>query len=337
MGWVYPGAVSTVQSASLLAAGLRLPDFFIVGHHKSGTTALYEMLRRHPQIFMPALKEPRFLASDLEPRFVQPREPALPQTLEEYLSLFSDAVPGQRAGEATAIYLWSHTAARQIAQLQPEARIIAILREPASFLHSVHLTFLRARVESQKDLEKAMSLESARARGRRIPRRSHLPNLLQYSDHVRYVDQLRRYHEQFPREQVLVLIYDDFRADNEGTVRQVLRFLEVDETHPIDVLARNMTKRTLRSHQVDEALRVVTLGRGPAARLTRAGVKSVTTRRMRKAAEALVHRRVVMTDAPPPDERFVRELRSRFKGEVVALSEYLDRDLVALWGYDQIP
>jgi hypothetical protein len=294
------------------------------------------MLRRHPQIFMPKLKEPQFLASDLEPRFARPREPVRPQTLEEYLSLFSDAQPDQRVGEATAIYLWSHTAAGRIAELQPSAKIIAILREPASFLHSVHLTFLRSHVESEQDLGKAMALETARQRGRRIPRRSHLPNLLQYSDHVRYVEQLRRYHARFPREQVLVLIYDDFRSDNEGTLRRVLNFLEVDDEGPVGVVDKNVTKRTVRSAALDDAVYSVTLGRGPLSRAAKTAVKALTTRSMRLGAIRTVRSRLVMADAPSPDERLMLDLRRRFKGEVVAVSEYLERDLVALWGYDRI-
>ncbi len=65
-----------------------VPDFFIVGHAKCGTTALYEMLRGHPQIFMPELKEPAYFATDLRRRF-QPRSAGpLPETLTDYLALF---------------------------------------------------------------------------------------------------------------------------------------------------------------------------------------------------------------------------------------------------------
>src|SRR5271167_3195329 len=90
----------------------RLPDFFIVGHSKSGTTALYEMLSRHPQIYMPALKEPTFFAADLRPRFPQPIPE--PETLEDYLALFEGAREGQRVGEASSLYLWSSEAAAAI-------------------------------------------------------------------------------------------------------------------------------------------------------------------------------------------------------------------------------
>jgi hypothetical protein len=314
----------------------RVPDFFIVGHAKSGTTALYEMLRRHPQIYMPKSKEPWFFSSDMRPRFQPPRADVAPQTLDEYLSLFVEATPEQRVGEASSSYLWSRTAAAEIAAVQPDARIIAILREPASFLRSLHQQLLQTHVEDKKDLRRAISLESDRREGRHIPRRSHRPQLLQYSDHVRYVEQLRRYHSLFAPEQVLVLIYDDFRADNEGTVRTVLRHLEVDAEHPVQVLDANSTTRTMRSQQVDELVHSIAVGRGPATRALKAAVKSLTPREMRRDAVGVIQRRVAYRTPPPTDEAFMVELRRRFKGEVEALSDYLGRDLVKLWGYDAV-
>ena len=163
---------------------MRVPDFFIVGTPKTGTTSLHAMLKRHPQIFVPNIKEPQYLASDLRPRTKHesaPRELGYPKTLDDYLALFSNARPEQRVGEATPTYLWSRTAADTIADLQPEARLIAILREPASFLRSLHLAFLRGSNEAERDLGKAMSLEAARQAGKAIPRISHRPQLLQYS------------------------------------------------------------------------------------------------------------------------------------------------------------
>jgi sulfotransferase family protein len=313
----------------------RTPDFFIVGHAKSGTTALYEMLRRHPQIYMPEAKEPWYLASDMQPRF-QPRRAGMPpQTLEEYLSLFAAAAPSQRVGEASSSYLWSQTAASRIAELQPAARIIAVLREPASFLRSLHLQLLQTHVEVQRDLRKALGLEAARREGRRIPRRSHRPQLLRYSEYVRYVEQLRRYHSVFAREQVLVLIYDDFRADNEGTVRGVLRFLEVDDSLAIESREANPTV-LIRSHQLDDLVHSVSVGRSPLTRMVKSGVKAITPSALRRDALRLTISRIVHRTPDPVDDRLMLELRRRFEPEVVALSEYLGRDLVKLWGYDHL-
>ncbi|HUH82034.1 MAG TPA: sulfotransferase, partial [Solirubrobacteraceae bacterium] len=223
-GWLAPEG---------LPPGARLPDFFVVGQPKSGTTALYHMLRRHPQIFMPENKEPWFFASELHER-TPPRPAGTPRTLSEYAALFAPARAGQRAGEATVLYLWSRTAAQAIAETVPDARIIAVLREPASLLRSLHLQFVETYIETEPDLRTALALEGPRREGRHVPRHTYWPQALAYSEHVRYVEQLRRYHERFPPGRVLVLIYDDFRRDNAATVRTVLRFLEVDEEIAIE-------------------------------------------------------------------------------------------------------
>ena len=185
------------------------------------------MLRRQPGVYMSKLKEPQFFASEMH---IGSRPSQLPKTLDEYLALFDSARPGQVAGEASPSYLRSHTAAGRIAEVRPDARIVAILREPASFLRSVHLQFVQAGMEDQHDLRRALELEADRREGKNLPRHGFWPLSLQYSDQVRYVEQLRRYHAVFAPEQVLVLIYDDFRADNDGTMRTVMRFLGVEAT-----------------------------------------------------------------------------------------------------------
>ncbi|HTZ65328.1 MAG TPA: sulfotransferase [Solirubrobacteraceae bacterium] len=316
------------------AARGRVPDFFIVGHPKCGTTALYEALRGHPGIYMPEGKEPWFFAPELHVR-TPPRPERTPRTLAEYLSLFAAAEPEQTVGEATAHYLWSQTAAARIAEVQPAARIIAILREPASFLRSLHLQFLQSYVEIEGDLRKALALEDERRCGRHIPRHTYWPHALLYSEHVRYVEQLRRFHAEFPAENVLVLIYDDFRADNEGTLRAVLRFLEVDHTVEVVVPRANPTVRP-RSQRMHGLVHAVSVGTGPGSRAIKGTVKALTPRQLRRRALDVTQRRVVFADPGPADEELMSELRVRHKREVVALSEYLGRDLVTLWGYDSV-
>lgn len=330
--------MSTEQTADSTDVGTasrhRVPDFFLVGHHKCGTTALHEMLKSHPQIFMPALKAPRFLAQDLHPPSALPPGSPLPRTFAEYLALFESARAEQRVGEASESYLISETAAGEIARLQPDARIVAILREPASFLRSLHLQFVESHVESENDLRRALELENERREGRSIPRQAYWPRALLYSEHARYCEQLRRYHAHFPSEQVLVLIYDDFRADNEATVSRVLRFLEVDDQAPISLLSANPTVR-VRSARLHELVHAVSVGRGPLTRYAKAPLK-VAPRRLRRDALRLARRRVVYAPPRPADECVMEELRSRFKSEVSELSEYIGRDLVALWGYDRV-
>ena len=315
--------------------GDRLPDFFVGGHAKSGTTALYEMLRRHPQIFMPDLKEPLYFATDLRLRFQRPAAGPLPTELSEYLPLFAPAAPGQLVGEASSSYLWSAEAAANIAELRPQAKMIFILREPASFLRSLHLQLLQNHIESEKDLRTALALEDQRRQGRRIPRRSTRPQALLYSERVRYVEQLERYRARFPEQQLLVLIYDDFRRENEETVRRVLRFLEVDDTVPVAVTEANPSVR-MRSQQLDELVNAVSVGRGPATRALKGLIKTLTPRRLRERALRAALDRVVLGEVGAPEQEVMLEIRRRFRHEVVALSEHMGRDLVAQWGYDEL-
>jgi hypothetical protein len=251
------------------------------------------------------------------------------------MRLFADAAPDQIAGEASTFYLFSPDAPGRIARAQPQARVIAILREPASFLHSLHMQMLQNQAESERDLLKAIALEDDRRAGRRIPRHSYWPAALMYSDRVRYAEQLRRFHEAFPAEQVLVLIYDDFRADNEGTVRRALRFLDVDDTVPLQQLEANPSVN-VRAVRFDTLVRDVREGRGPGRRAARRAVRALTSSRLRSSLFYPLRRRVVYGEARPPDPALMAELRRRYKHEVLAASEYLGRDLVTLWGYDHV-
>ncbi len=317
----------------------RVPDFFIIGTLKTGTTSLHAILRRHPQLFMPALKEPQYLASDLLPRpghENKRRERRYPKTLEGYLALFADAEPEQLAGEVTPTYLFSRTAASNIAEMQPDARLIAMLREPADFLRSLHISFLRGGNEAVLDMRKALSLEDARRAGKRIPHSSHRPQLLQYSRHVQYVEQLRRFSDRFSPDQMLVLIYDDFREDNDATVRTVLRFLEVDVEVPLVSERLNASPEYVNIRRAHEVIDSLKTGRSPIVQKTRATARALTGSPTRRAVRGGVERIARHRVPPGADERLMSELRRRYKPEVEALSDYLGRDLVALWGYDDV-
>jgi len=327
------GQGASTDSRAAASARGRMPDFFIIGHEKCGTTALFKMLRLHPQIFMPDHKEPRFFSSDLH-AFTPKKNGARPSTLEDYLALFAPAAPGQLVGEASPQYIRSPGAAKRIAELQPDARIIAILREPATFLYSVHGQCVHSGLETEKDLRKAMALEEDRRQGRNLPSSFASPSWVMYSEHVRYVEQLRRFHAEFPAEQVLVLIYDDYRRDNVEAVRTVMRFLGVDAEVPIEpIVTKGGEMKAVRFIPLHRVTRI----------LRRAREKPQNAKPVARTVSALAPRsaqvlwkHVVYTRPPAPDEQLMLELRRRFKPEVQALSDYLGRDLVSLWGYDRI-
>jgi hypothetical protein len=202
-------------------------------------------------------------------------------------------------------------------------------------LRSLHLQSVQDHLEDEKDFDRALAQQRTEREGRVRPGESARGQQLAYEDHIRYVEQLRRYHAVFAPEQVLVLIYDDFRRDNEATVRRVLRFLDLDDTAPIQLTEANPTVR-LRSRKLDELTSSVYLGRGSVAGPLKTAFKTIAPRRARKTALRVVRGRLIYSKPSPPDEALMLELRRRFKPEVVAASEYLNRDLVTLWGYDRI-
>jgi Sulfotransferase domain len=327
------GAVESAAPAVAQASAGRVPDFFIVGHEKCGTTALYRILKSHREIFMPEFKEPRFFSEDRGSFDVTPAPSVRRMTLEDYLALFAPARADQQAGEASPQYIRSPLAARAIAELQPHARIIAILREPVSFVRSYHLQCLRSNLETQRDLRKAIALEPARREGRKIPRSCPTPMRLFYTDHVRYVEQLQRFADVFAPEQILVLTFEDFRRDNEGTAREVLRFLDVDPDGELEGLdTQAQVRKAVRSTHLNNITRAVKRAR---RKPDSSGVLARATNALVPSALDPVWRRLVYAPPAPLDETFASELRDRFKPEVLALSEYLGRDLAALWGYDR--
>jgi hypothetical protein len=257
------------------------------------------------------------------------------ETLQEYLSLFAAAAPEQRTGEASTSYLWAEGAPARIASMRPDARIVAVFREPAAFLRSLHLQHLATHHEPEKSFRRAIELDSARREDRDIPRHAYWPQALIYTDRVRYVEQLRRFREHFAPEQIMVLIYEDFRGENEATVQRVLRFLGVDDTHPIEMLEANPTVG-VRSVRLDDFRRSLRAGSTPAMRALRGLGKALTTKRLREAAYYPLVRGTVYSPPPAADAEFMAELRRRFKPEVQAFSELLGRDLVTLWGYESV-
>jgi len=329
----------TVPAGEVPAAPARAaaPDFYIVGHEKCGTTALHVMLSQHPEVFMPGLKETRFFAQELRSRFLRLGPRVLPETAEQYAALFASAAPSQRTGEASPSYLRSRSAAARIAEMRPDAKIIAIFREPAAFLRSFHLQAIHNHVETEKDLRRALALEPERRRGRKVPRLSQSPPALLYSDHVRYVEQLRRYEDVFPREQILVLIYEDFRRDNQAVLHQVMRFLELDENVQIE------PEETYRLQSVRSvALLRLGLALGTARRRTSAGGPVLRTLGWlipapnRSRLTRRLWTKAIYGPPPPPDEELMLELRRRFRAEGEALGKHLGRDLGTLWGYDEL-
>ncbi|MGH7702455.1 MAG: sulfotransferase family protein, partial [Gemmatimonadales bacterium] len=189
------------------------PNFFIVGAMRGGTTALYEYLAQHPEVFLPRVKEPHF--------FSQARDRFSESVHEEasYLALFAGATRGA-VGEASASYLWSVEAPRRIRARIPGARIIILLRDPVERAHSHYLWEVRNGTESRPFYQ---ALTEDHASPAKEWGDAHL-----YVDLGLYCAQVERYLKLFGADQVLLLLSRHLEGDPAMALRSVCRFLGID-------------------------------------------------------------------------------------------------------------
>ncbi len=203
-------------------SGMVKPNFFVVGAAKSGTTAMCDYLRRHPDIFIPEEKEINFFGSDMPVRV-----PRL--TEEQYLNWFFSNVEGEtRIGDGSVWYLYTRKAAEEIKAWEPDARILIMLRNPVDAMYSLHSQLLYNGDEVIPDFEEALEAEEDRKAGLRLPGKVSFPQMLFYREITRYVDQVGRFFDTFSEEQVKVILFDDFVARTDEVYRSTLEFLQVD-------------------------------------------------------------------------------------------------------------
>ena len=206
----------------------RMPNTFVIGAAKSGTTSLYDYLRQHPDVFMSPVKEPCFFAyAENPPEMVGPgdeeanRESGVVYTLEDYRALFSGATTEAIVGEASPVYLYDETAPRLLHEHCPEATLIAVLRNPIERAYSHYLHLLQAEREPLRDFAAALDAEDERVQAG-----------WEWSWHYRrmgfYGEQLERYLKFFDCEQLHVYRFEELTESPVGFAQTVYRALGVD-------------------------------------------------------------------------------------------------------------
>lgn len=310
-----------------------MPNLFIAGAPRCGTTSLHSLLSQHPDAFMSRVKEPHYFSSDINQRYEEHagREiPFLYKTPEQYLALFNDAGDARVIGESSVYYVFSEVAAAGIAAANPNARIVVLFREPVEFLHSLHGRLFAMGDEDVPDFERALDLEQERSAGRQLPPNVRLPELLAYSNYARYALNLGRFLEHFPREQVRVLIFEEYHRDKQAVWDSLLEFLEL-APHELPTDEERNPNTEPRSHRLAGFLRNRGLYLEEASRAS--GLHDLPRRIRRKLVGTL--ERLNTREAPrrPLDPALRERLKSRFAGEVEQFGELIGRDLGELWGY----
>jgi Sulfotransferase family len=298
---------------------VRLPNFFVVGAPKAGTTSIYHYLRQHPQVFMSPLKEPHYFAeevreenldTEMRHHYVESaKDPNWKENIvadwQGYLELFEEVSDEIAIGEASAGYLQSLTAPSRIFREIPEARIVIMLRDPAERAFSQYLQGFGCGVIScsfRNQIERYLGASS-----RQIS--SYYPFL----EFGFYADQVRRYRELFG-DRVWIGLHQDYQSRPSDLCRDLFTFLGVDPSFAPHVGNR------YREAQVPRV--------GGVGWLKRAGIwkaaANLTPRSIRPFVRRALIRRPGTVRMDPSDRRF---LVNFYREDIQKLAKDLDRNL----------
>lgn len=308
----------------------RKPNLFLIGHKKCGTTALYNFLIQHPKIFTPELKEPDFFAKEFiyerfkDKRLINKFAPSL----AAYLKQYSKAKDEVYLLDATPRYIFSKKAAKRIKDFNPDAKIIAIFREPIAFLRSLHSDLIFGFYEDEKDLLKATNLEEQRKKEGKF-------SFLYYSEWLKYSEQLKRYLACFPKEQIKIVIYEKLKDDNKKMVEEIFEFLDIPKNVKINFGVHNPRKEW----------RFPAIKRFGETPIIWANAKRLLPKPIFRVVNRiylmLIKKKSKRVDLP---KKTTKVLKERYYSGVVSFEELLkkegfieeDYDLVGKWGYKDI-
>jgi len=300
---------------------MTMPNFFLIGAQKAGTTSLYSYLKQHPQVYMSPIKEPFFFDHEIDSRGEVVREkfggPVTPHVkfadIREYRTLFR-GVSGEKAiGEASVLYIYAPGTAERIKRYVPEAKLIALLRNPADRAYSAFLHAVRIGREPLTDFAQALREEDDR-----IWYNWHYQ--FHYRNRGHYYAQLKRYFEVFGREKVGVWLYEDLSNDPVGVVQCALRFLGVNDTFTPDISRKHNPSRIPKSEFARFTIRLMN---------TTLPVVSKVSPPASEGFRQLVNSRI-LAESPPIDPEIRKQLREGYRKDILKLQELIGRDL-SVW------
>lgn len=219
---------------------MNTPNFFIVGAAKAGTTSLYNYLLDHPEVYLSPIKEPNYFNTELKfkncrldvqesiilekdyfkEKNLERKHSACFDDIQEYLELYRGATSEKIIGEASTSYLYSSQAAKEIYAYNKNAKIVIILREPVSRTISHYNMDIRSGNTSGNMLQDLKSDFNADKKG------YFISNM--YIDLSLYYNQVKNYLSVFPKEQIIVLRFEDLVAKREEVLKNLCNFLQID-------------------------------------------------------------------------------------------------------------
>ena len=299
---------------------LTLPNFFLIGAPKCGTTALYHALQQHPDIFMGRVKEPNYFTfnGNCPPVMPGPGGRYWSRTSvwrpEEYLRLYASTSAHRIVGDASTFYLLSPDAAQGIYSAAPTCKIAAVLRQPAERAYSSYLYMLEKGAEYAPTFVEALAEEPSRIRQGYFPCLFHRQNGF-------YSESLTRYYRLFAKNQMKIYLYEDWNHSPQKMLEDLFEFLGVDADIKPTLRRSNVTRipRNRRLHYI---------ARHPEWLEKKIRIGKVTP--VRRALSALLSRldtHYNLTMPPPLDPNIRASLTHEYRDDILRLQELIGRDL----------
>jgi len=296
---------------------MTMPNFLIIGAAKSGTTALYDYLRQHPEIYASPRKETHFFSfGDQDPTTHGPGDtiPSAITTLEAYQSLFQDVKDEKAIGEASPTYIYIPRACKRIQHYLPEAKLIAILRHPAERAFSAYMHVVRDGREPLADFPQALQEEKTRIQNNWGP-------IWHYTQGGFYYGQLKRYFDTFDRNQIKVYLHQDLNSNPAEVLRDAFQFLDVDDEFVPDMSIRPNVSGVPKSRALQWFLHVILIKPNPIKTLARLFISEQV--RWRVTTE-IRNRNLVKTQFPSSMRQQLIEI---YRKDILKLQELIQRDL----------
>lgn len=197
-----------------------LPNFVCVGAQKAGTTTLHDMLKQHPDVYLPEIKETKFFAE--HEKFAK----GLNYYIKKY---FCDYKEQKIVGEIDPEYIYfDYVPERIYKTLGKDIKLIFILRNPASRAFSHYQMSLRRGYETLS-FEEAIKIEPERIKDDDTDKKwLSQRNNFSYIDRGYYAKQIKRYLKYFPKENMhFILFEDELLGNKEQTINNIYNFLGI--------------------------------------------------------------------------------------------------------------
>jgi len=271
------------------------PTFIGIGPGKSGTTWLYSTLARHPEVGMSSVKETLFFSEQFE------------RGVDWYQRFFRDCAGKRAIGEVSNTYIFSDAAPERIARFRPDMRLISFLRNPVDRTFSHYLFWVRNGTV-QGTFEEAIEQH---------------PDLMMRGQYARILD---RWLAHFPREQLMLHLFEDFRANPAATAQSVYAFVGVDPTfHAAGIEKRELGAAVARSTLVARVVKQTSTA------VRALGLPEIVQRVKDGPLPRLLYRAYAPEEYPKMRPETRQRLRDFFAADTQRLGDLLGRNLDEVW------